>query len=172
MIGFEEATPETAQGRAIFEELLWVHSAIRRDLATVAGLAEAVGDGMKAGEVRDRIEGLRTNGPLWQLKINCLQYCRFVHAHHNHEDALFFPRLRAANPELDPVVDRLEADHRRVSDLLDETEAAAAALEDEDCAESRDRLVAALGELGEQLLAHLDYEEERAGPTIRRLASW
>lgn len=172
MIGFEDATPETAQGRAIYQELLWVHTAIRRDLATVSELAGSVEAGMAAQEVRDRIRGLQTNGPLWQLKINCLQYCRFVHAHHNHEDSLFFPRLRAANPELAPVVDRLEADHRRVSDLLDETESAASALGEEDGEVTRRRLGTALDSLAEQLLAHLDYEEERAGPTIRRLTGW
>ncbi len=172
VIDFEDATPETAQGRAIFQELLWVHAAIRRDLTTVSELATEVGNGMAATEVRDRIEGLQTNGPLWQLKINCLQYCRFVHSHHNHEDALFFPRLREANPELAPVVDKLEADHREVSGLLDETEAAARDLGDGDDADGRDSLVSALEALAEQLIAHLDYEEERAGPTIRRLAGW
>jgi Hemerythrin HHE cation binding domain len=30
-----EAKPETDRGRAMFESLLWVHSAIRRDLEVV-----------------------------------------------------------------------------------------------------------------------------------------
>jgi iron-sulfur cluster repair protein YtfE (RIC family) len=160
--------PETDQGRALFQELLWVHGAIRRDLATVEELAREVLSGLPADEARERVEALRTNGPLWQLKVNCLRYCRFVHSHHNAEDALFFPTLRAANPGLAPVVDKLEADHRTVSDLLDEVEAAAGGLEGDDEA-SRTRLADGLTELAAELLVHLDFEEREAGPTIRRL---
>jgi hypothetical protein len=35
----EMSGPETDRGRAIFEELLWVHSTIRRDLEIVEQLA-------------------------------------------------------------------------------------------------------------------------------------
>lgn len=158
---------ETEQGKALYQELLWVHGAIRRDLATVEVLASEVAAGLPAGEVRERVEDLKTGGPLWQLKVNCLRYCRFVHMHHNAEDSLFFPRLREADPEIGPVVDKLEADHRLVSDLLDEVEGSAAALDRD--AEARDRLANALERLASSLLEHLDYEEESAGPTIRSL---
>jgi hypothetical protein len=159
--------PETEQGKAIFQELLWVHGAIRRDLATVEELAAEVLAGLPAEEARARVEELKTNGPLWRLKVNCLRYCRFVHSHHNAEDALFFPTLRAANPGLAPVVDKLEADHRAVSDLLDEVEVAAGDLDGDDA--SRARLADGLAELAAELLVHLDFEELEAGPTIRRL---
>jgi hypothetical protein len=66
--------------------------------------------GLPAEEARERVEALKTNGPLWRLRVNCLRYCRFVHSHHNAEDALFFPTLRAANPDLAPVVDKLAAE--------------------------------------------------------------
>ena len=163
-----EAPRETEQGKALFEELLWVHGAIRRDLAVVEELAAEVLDGLPAEEARERIAELQTNGPLWQLKVNCLRYCRFVHMHHNAEDTLFFPSLRAANPDVDPVIDRLEADHRTVSDLLDEVEAAAAGVDGEDPA-PRMRLADGLRALARELPAHLDYEELEAGPTIRSL---
>ncbi len=159
---------ETEQGKALFHELLWVHGAIRRDLDTVERLAVELGDGLPAEQARSEVEKLRADGPLWQLKVNCLRYCRFVHMHHNAEDSLFFPRLREANPALAPVVDKLEADHRTVSDLLDEVEAGAAELTDGDDA-TRPRLVNALESLAAELLAHLDYEELEAGPTIRGL---
>jgi Hemerythrin HHE cation binding domain len=165
---FEEV-PETAQGQAIFEELLWVHSVIRRDLDAVRALAVAVADGLPARELQAEIARLQTNGPLWQLKVNCLQYCRFVHLHHHTEDRHFFPLLRRANPGLNEVVDKLEADHRSVSDLLDEVEAAAAALDGAETVDGRARVVDGLDALAVQLLEHLEYEERSAGPTIRRL---
>jgi hypothetical protein len=151
------AGPETDRGKAMFEELLWVHSAIRRDLQILQQLAADVGGGLSGREVQDALRELKSTGPLWQLRVNCLRYCRFVHA------------LRAANPTIGSVVDRLEADHARVSDLLDAVEAAAAALRDAADGDARRRLIDGLGELRAHLLEHLDYEELRAGPTLRRL---
>ena len=159
----------TARGEAMFRELQWVHSMVRRDLAVVEQLAAEVADGLGGEEVEAALAELKTGGPLWQLKVNCLRYCRFVHSHHGAEDVLLFPALRAANPALGPVVDRLEADHRRVSDLLDAVEAAARALNGTPGEAARARVVDALQELHAHLLEHLDYEERSAGPTIRTL---
>jgi hypothetical protein len=160
---------ETDQGRAMFQELLWVHSAIRRDLEIVEQLAADVGDGLPGEAVQETLEQLKTAGPLWQLKINCLRYCSFVHAHHGAEDVLLFPTLRAADPAIGPVVDRLEADHVRVSDLLDVVEAAARSLTETEGDDSRRRVIDGLRDLHVHLLEHLDYEEHNAGPAIRRL---
>jgi hypothetical protein len=165
----ETAGPETDRGRAIFEELLWIHSIIRRDLSTIEQLAAEVDGGLSGEAVQEALNGLKVAGPLWQLKVNCLRYCRHVHAHHGAEDVLLFPALRAANPTIGPVVDRLEADHARVSDLLDVVEAAARALNDTDADEARIRVIDGLHELHVHLLEHLDYEELNAGPTMRRL---
>jgi hemerythrin HHE cation binding domain-containing protein len=167
-----EQRPETSRGKALFEELRWVHGMIRRDLEVVERLVQGVLAGLPAHAVQTEISDLQTNSPLWRLKVNCLRYCRFVHLHHNLEDTAFFPTLRAANPALAPVVDKLEADHRTVSELLDEIEEAAAGLDQDDGDAARRRVADGLDALGVQLLAHLDYEEQSAGPTIRRLASW
>lgn len=163
------ADAETARGRAIFAELLWVHSMIRRDLQIVEQLAADVGDGLPGEAVQDTLGELKTSGPLWQLKVNCLRYCRFVHAHHGAEDVLLLPALRAIDPSIGPVVERLEADHARVSDLLDVVEAAARSLTDTDGDDARRQVIDGLLGLRVHLLDHLDYEERHAGPTIRRL---
>jgi hemerythrin HHE cation binding domain-containing protein len=160
---------ETARGRAMFAELLWVHGAIRRDLDRVERLAAAVADGLSAEDVRATLEELKRSGPLWQLKMSCLRYCRFVHAHHGAEDVLLFPALRVANPPIGSVIDRLESDHAHVSNLLDAVEAQAAALTEQRADEARREIVDGLRELHTHLLEHLDYEEREAGPTMRRL---
>jgi hypothetical protein len=165
----EGSGSETDRGRAIFEELLWVHSIIRRDLATVEQLAADVGEGLPGEAVQDALGELKTGGPLWQLKVNCLRYCSHVHAHHGAEDVLLFPALRAVDPSIDEVVDRLEADHVRVSDLLEVVEAAARALTDAEGDDARQRVIDGLQDLHVHLLEHLDYEERHAGPTMRRL---
>jgi hypothetical protein len=54
---------------------------------------------------------LERGSMLWRLQVNCLHYCSFVHLHHNAEDADFFSGLRDTNPAIDPVIDRLQAEH-------------------------------------------------------------
>jgi glycerol-3-phosphate dehydrogenase len=161
--------PETEIGRALFEELLWIHSAIRRDLATVQRLAADVAGAMSGHELFAEIQQLKRDGKLWQLKMGCLRYCSFVHAHHNLEDAALFPALRAADPALAPVVDKLEDDHRKVSDLLDAVEEGADVLTKVDSDAVRKSVGDSLGALARSLLEHLDYEELNAGPAIRRM---
>ena len=157
----------------LLEELKWVHSLVRRDLQTCRDLAADVAAGASSGNVRARVEALATRGPLWQLRTNCLRYCRFVHGHHGLEDAMLFPAVRTYDPDLGAVVDKLEADHRRVSDLLDAVEGAANQLTaPPDEAAARDLLVEALEELSRHLLQHLAYEEEKLAPVLLAWGRW
>jgi len=167
-----EAKPETARGRVIYEMLLAVHASIRRDLERVERLASQALDGLPAEDIRKELREIKGDGMLWRLQVDCLRYCRFVHLHHNAEDGQFFPELRETNPAINPIVDRLEADHRQVSHDLDAVEAAAKALETDDGVEARKAVVDALQALADNLLAHLDYEELNLEPTVRRLRDW
>jgi len=169
-----EPGPVTPQGEAMFAELQWIHSVIRSDLEVVREMAADAAAGEPASAIQARLRTLAAASPLWQLRINCLHYCRFVHAHHHAESVLLFPELRRSNPALNPVVDKLQADHEHVSVLLDDTEAAARELgaDDGDTPAGRGRLVAALGQLSTDLLAHLAYEEESIAGTLRTWTSW
>jgi hemerythrin-like domain-containing protein len=86
-------------------------------------------------------------------------------AHHSIEDASVFPHLRAAEPELAPVLDKLSADHHVVHALLEELDRALVAmLGGGDLATVR----ASVEELQRVLVAHLDFEErELVGPLDR-----
>jgi hypothetical protein len=168
VVAFEDR-PETARGRLLYKMLLAVHSAIRRDLARVEQLAAAVLDGLPAQEVSEEVKTLKSNGLLWQFQVSCLRYCSFVHMHHHAEDVEFFDELEQTNPALGPVVERLRADHRAVSDYLDAVEAAAKALSRDDSHEARRAVADALEVLKEHLLTHLDYEEVSVADTARRL---
>jgi Hemerythrin HHE cation binding domain len=170
-LGIEEQPPGS-RGEAMVAELKWVHSMIRQDLQTVRRLADDVQGGMSGGRVAAGIRSLVAGGPLWQLKINCLQYCRFVHSHHHAESVMLFPALRRLNPELGPVIDKLEADHARVSDLLDEVEAASGELAAQEGPATRHRLTTALQVLSDELLAHLAYEEGNVSATLRTMTAW
>ena len=164
-----ETEPETARGRAIYETLLAVHAHIRRDLELIEALAVQALDGVDAEDLRRQVRALKRDSTLWRLQVNCLRYCSFVHLHHGAEDADFFAELRDTNPAINPVIDRLQGEHRRVSDDLDAVEAAAKALGDDDGQRGRRAVVDSLGALRENLLAHLDYEERSIEATVRRV---
>ena len=85
---------------------------------------------------------------------------------------MLFPALRRTNPALNPVVDKLEADHARVSDLLGEVETAARELSDAEDLAARTRLTRALRQLSADLLAHLQYEEDHISDTLRTWSDW
>ena len=165
-------TPQNPRGEAMAAELKWVHDMIRRDLRTIRQLAADAAAGRAAEEIRAGIGSLATSGPLWQLKVGCLHYCRIVHSHHHLESAMLFPALRRANPALNPVVDKLEADHARISDLLDEVETAARELSGAEDPAARNRLTQALQQLSADLLTHLQYEEDHISDTLRTWSDW
>ena len=157
----------------LFDELRAVHSMIRRDLAHVTLLAEDAAGGAAPAEIRERVGALKSSSILWQLRLGCLRHCRFVEAHHGLEDRAIFPVIRRVDPGLEPVVDKLESDHRAVAELVHELEAAAADLEGADDPDAaRERVVAALTGLGALLLEHLDYEERSLEGVLGRMESW
>jgi hypothetical protein len=78
-------------------------------------------------ELRERLASLRadpTDGPVPQdsvprdLLSHCLSFCSAIHTHHTGEDQQLFPALRAAAPELTPIISKLEEDHVLVAGLL------------------------------------------------------
>ena len=160
------------RGEAMVAELKWVHDMIRHDLGVIRQMAADTEAGRPASAIRGSIRSLASGSVVWQLKVSCLHHCRFVHSHHTHESLMLFPALREANPALNPVVDKLEADHAHVSNLLDEVEAASDDLGEAAEPAARERLIAALRTLSDDLLAHLQYEEEQISGTLATWTRW
>jgi hypothetical protein len=162
-------TKTDAPAGRLLREFTTVHDIIRREIGRCRQLAADANAGAGAAALRHGVSRLRTTGVLFQLRVNCLHACGFVHLHHRGESAMLFPAVRKAAPELNPVVDRLEADHRKVSDLLDEVEAAAESAADH---QSRRRLADALEVLSAHLFEHLAYEEKVLAPVINSWKRW
>ena len=161
----ETDTPDSP----LLAELQWVHSMVRQDLQTCTDLANAVAGGAPASYVHTELASLQTSRPLFQLRISCLRYCAFVHSHHAAEDVALFPAVRRAAPGMAAVVDKLEADHRAVSALLDQVEELA---EDLDHQGARAAIVIALTTLSTDLLQHLEFEEEALEPVLNSWERW
>jgi hemerythrin-like domain-containing protein len=103
----------------------------------------------------------------WTVGAYCASYCRIVTTHHSLEDQGLFPHLRDADPRLEPVIDRLAAEHLVIHDVLERVDRAlvsfvggpdgAAALRD------------AVDLLTDTLLSHLSYEERELVEPLARL---
>lgn len=161
-----------APREGMFRELLYIHSILRRDLATVRRLARDIQDGGPAEAIVAEIRELGTNSPLWQLKFGCMYYCRFVHGHHTIEDMALFPMVRKHDPSLGSVVDQLEEDHLKVHHITERIVAVADDVAREPSSGNREALVSALVELEEHLLEHLAFEEASLGPLLSSWEHW
>ena len=116
-------TSHTA-GRGLVSELKWVHGMIRRDLQTVRWLAADLGDGLPGGARRGSgsWRSAARSGSSRSTACSTAGSCTCTTT----RVAPCCFRGCGSRPALGPVVDKLEADHARVSDLLDDVSAAAA----------------------------------------------
>ncbi|MCU1643071.1 MAG: hypothetical protein JWN03_3346 [Nocardia sp.] len=159
----------TPAGQQMVAQLRAIHQELRRDLAAIQQaiglLAEESAD---HAEVAALINGLTVADFAWQLRVNCDYYCLGVNRHHAIEDDAMLPVMRRRFPEeLGAVVDRLSAEHHAVARLTTTTRRAAINLTADaaDIAELRQLLT----DLGDHLLAHLDYEEASLFPYFLRM---
>lgn len=91
------------------------------------------------------------------------RYRAILVGHHDHEDELLFPVVRAAHPELGPVLDALAAEHEALDDVLAEVDSAYAGI-----ATDARRAAAAAERLADVVARHLDREEEHLVPVMER----
>jgi iron-sulfur cluster repair protein YtfE (RIC family) len=155
----------------LVQELARVHEILRRDLRACQELAESARAGAAGADLRGAVEQLAASSPHLRLGVDCLRFCSLVHDHHGGEDTTLFPLVRRTAPSLAPVVDRLEADHRKVSRLLDAVESAVRRLESGSAA-ATDQVASALDALSDHLLAHLTLEEDKLRPFLLSLDDW
>ncbi|MFI5492351.1 nitroreductase/quinone reductase family protein [Actinoplanes sp. NPDC051859] len=94
-----------------------------------------------------------------QLRVNCLTVCQGLQHHHTMEDRAMFPGVQ--RPGLEPVLDRLRAEHDQIAVLLAQLQEVLG-----DPGLGKDALAARVGELTAALDRHLDYEEQEIIPLI------
>jgi DNA invertase Pin-like site-specific DNA recombinase len=75
--------------------------------------------------------------------------------------------LKRSDPELVPVVDRLEQEHHLIADVLDQVDHALVALVSED--DGISKLRGAIDLLTDTMLSHLSYEERELVEPLARL---
>jgi hypothetical protein len=139
---------------ALSEQLMHVHRSLRERLTSLRQeIAAGTGPAADAPIPED-------------LLSHCLSFCTAIHAHHAGEDEQLLPALRAAAPELAPVIDNLIEDHilvaeiaRRIRDLLASARTPA----------QPGTVVRELDGLTAILQSHFSYEERRIGGALDTL---
>lgn len=148
-----------AEGRRIYDELIAVHTIMRRGTVLVATALER----LTVGEQVSLPAAVRV--ARWQAE--------FIHHHHASEDELFWPVLRGLFPDAVAVLDELSGQHERLDAELKALTAAIDAINDirraareaaGATAVAREAATAAAN-VRDILAAHLDAEE----PVLRRL---
>jgi hemerythrin-like domain-containing protein len=150
--------------------LVQIHDHLRGELTQIRQAAIEVGAGvLPPAAARDLINRMTMRQNRWTLGSFCAAYCRVVTIHHTIEDTSMFPALAEAAPELDPVLQRLEAEHEVIADVLDRFDRALVLLVAESPADGVTAVpipdgpaeIARLAaELSDLLLSHLAYEED------------
>jgi len=148
----------TAHERATAQHLVDVHDHLRGELAQLFDLIDQVEAGsVDAGRARSLINTMAMRQNNWTLGAFCESYCRVVTTHHTIEDTSMFPHLRASDPSLGPVVDRLEEEHHVIAGVLDDVDRALVAVVSGPGGMAR--LREAVDLLADTMGSHLAYEE-------------
>jgi deazaflavin-dependent oxidoreductase (nitroreductase family) len=127
------------------ESLRLIHNLFRRELALIRKEFAAAGPSLGA-----------------QLRINCLTMCQGLHHHHTGESTMLFPSILAKHPELAPTIERLDAEHAKIAELLEDLQR----LITTPAGISPAATLADLDQLIDALTAHLDYEEAQLIPLL------
>lgn len=151
--------------------LIEIHDGLRAELERVRDVVRQVRAGaLSIGAARSIINTMAMRQNNWTLGAFCESYCRIVTGHHTLEDRGVFPHLRRSEPAVGPVLDRLEAEHEVIAEVIDALDRALVALVATDGGGTRalDELEAQVDLLTDTLRSHLAYEErELIGPLAR-----
>jgi len=163
----EESPTEDEPVNPAGQHLVDIHDHLRSELESIRQILEQVSTGhLTVGAARNAVNTMTMRQNNWTLGAYCESYCRIVTGHHTLEDRSVFPHLRQAQPDLAPVLDRLQSEHEVIHQLLDDFDRALVRLVTDDGTgqSGRDALEAvrlSLDSLSDQLLEHLAYEESQ-----------
>jgi hypothetical protein len=125
----------------------------RREFEAIPGLVSEVpeGDGALVTIVADHVAWMVT----------------FLHAHHEGEDLLVWPKLLERVPvKIDPLIFTMEAQHKGLAQALDDLGAKAVDWRNTSAVQERDALAGAATDLLVLIAEHLDLEERKVLPLI------
>jgi alkanesulfonate monooxygenase SsuD/methylene tetrahydromethanopterin reductase-like flavin-dependent oxidoreductase (luciferase family)/hemerythrin-like domain-containing protein len=154
----------TPHQRAAAQHLVEVHNYLRAELARLYEVLEQVAGGaLEPAAARSLVNTMVMRQNNWTLGTFCESYCRLVTTHHTIEDTSMFPHLRSRDPDLSPVIDRLEEEHHAIAGVLDGVDRALVELVAAGAGEEADHALSALRGavdlVDDTMRSHLAWEE-------------
>ncbi len=116
---------------------------------------------------RSGIDAMTIRQNNWTVGAYCEGFCRLVTTHHTLEDIGLFPHLRDRDPDLAPVIDRLQDEYVAIHDALERLDGALVVLVA--TPGELEPLRAAVDLLDDALTSHLSYEERELVEPLARL---
>ncbi|MGW5153746.1 hemerythrin domain-containing protein [Rhodococcus koreensis] len=131
-----------------------LHDALRRDLTRTRRVLTTPRppDESRRVAVADHL--------IWMM-----EYLRF---HHGAEDEFLWPLIRRLNPGAGALLDRMDADHARISPEIDRLTTAARIYRTDPAPAAQHAVMSALDALEAALLPHLRREEDEMMPVVSR----
>jgi hypothetical protein len=158
-------------GRIAQRTLRGIHDHLRAEMRQVVQAVRSAATGtVPAADARALVAGMTMSVNYRALGSFCGQYCAVVDMHHRIEDAVLFPDLRAADPRLGAVLDRLSVEHVTVHAVLVELDRALVEMVGSG-ADELPSVQDAVERLSDALLDHLAYEEDELLPALGRLGT-
>ncbi|MFG3255701.1 hemerythrin domain-containing protein [Streptomyces sp. NPDC048172] len=133
-------------------DLVLAHRLFRKEFAAVPGLVRRVpaGDKARAGTVGAHLAGL----------------LHMLDDHHKAEDEIVWPRLNSDTDVPPTTMRRMEEQHERIAEDLEEIERLLPVWRESAAPEAGDRLAAAVATMTPALAEHLDDEEKLVLPLV------
>ncbi len=101
-------------------------------------------------------------GPYWTFYSAILNY------HHHTEDTEDFPALALVYPDINPLIEELGRDHKKMEGAIEAIDAAVTAFQQSPDVAGRDRINAAVVELQNLFFPHLDLEDSEVIPMFAK----
>lgn len=155
---FPEATDEhREQGRT----LAHIHAHHLSQLSQIKTIMDQIKAGIAEPDALvDTISTLDLTSNLRGFGNICGRECSFLTFHHDAEERMVFPQLAAQNiPGLTAVVDRLQAEHLVVHELLERLDATARTLRATPDADQFAKVADVFEQLVKVIQSHFGYEE-------------
>jgi hypothetical protein len=161
----------TRRGLAAGKHLVDVHDHYRAELAQVRDILTQVRTAaLDIGAARAELNALSLRANDWTLGSFCQSYCVALAQHHGLESDGMFPYLRARDPQLGAVLDRLDDEHHVIADLLEAVDRALVDLVR--TPSDHTGIQAAVDLLTDALLSHLSYEEQELLAPLSRFGMY
>jgi hypothetical protein len=148
----------TARGILVGRHLVEVHEQYRGELRELRGLLERVAHGViTARQARGELNEFALRANNWAFGGLCQRQCVSLAEHHIGESGSIFPHLRRRQRSLQDVLDRLDAEHHVIGEVLEDIDAALVHLARNPT--ELGPITEAVDLLTDTMLSHFAYEE-------------